>query len=130
MTSKGETAITTACIKHIKNNGGDAWHVHGGMFQRSGEPDICGEIWLSNKAVHLKIEVKTQTGKPSALQKLRIKRYHEFGYGACFVRSVAELEAMLYTWMCNVEDHKETYDYNEITKKWLQPKNSTTTKSK
>ena len=101
MTAKSETAITKSIIKWIMDNGGGAWHVHGGMFQRSGEPDICGEIertWLTNtkRWVHIKWEVKTKVGKPSKLQLLRLDRYVKRGYCSGIVTSIQEAEDLLF----------------------------------
>ena len=121
MTAKAETAITTACIDYIKRNTGDAWHVHGGMFQRSGEPDICGEIILADHPVHLKIEVKTmaKASKPSKLQIHRLLKYHRYGYGAAIVRSVEELQETLMMWHSDVEDKLAFYRWNAITYEWI-----------
>lgn len=96
MAVKEETPITQDCIAWIKDQGGDAWHVHGSALQRSGEPDICGEIpdgvggWL-----HLKIEVKTPTGKPSKLQEYRLAQYAKAGYVTGIVTSVDELKTVV-----------------------------------
>ena len=73
-----ETDITQAIIAHIKKLGGDAYHVHGSSMQRTGEPDIAGWIPdLGGTALH--IEVKTPAGKPTELQAIRLKRYHNSG---------------------------------------------------
>lgn len=102
MTAKSETAITNAIIAWVKENNGDAWHVHGGMYQRSGEPDICGEIQryfnevLDRRWIHIKWEVKTPTGKPSKLQILRLDRYIKRGYCSGIVTSIVECEDLLY----------------------------------
>ena len=105
MTSKPETKITVACIQWIKDVGGDAWHVHGSAMQRAGEPDIDGVLPYSRVVkygaheapqywIHLKIEVKTATGKPSELQIERLRRYSKMGYCAGIVTSVDELKAL------------------------------------
>ncbi len=90
MPPKPETIIVTKIMKWIKAHGGDCFHVHGSLFQRAGEPDICGELPTPNGWIHLKIEVKTTTGKPSPLQEKRIKDYVERGYYAKIVYSYEE----------------------------------------
>lgn len=97
MAEKPETRITEACIDWIKKNGGDAFHVHGSMFQRKGEPDICGELPTADGKswMHLKVEVKTDTGAPETLQMFRLTRYVMRGYCAGIVTSVAELKALV-----------------------------------
>lgn len=93
MATKPETAIATRIIKWIKIRGGDAWSVHGSALQRTGEPDIDG--WLP-KNWHLKLEVKTKTGKPSKIQIHRLRQYHRAGYIAGVVTSVENLEVLVY----------------------------------
>lgn len=90
MPPKAESKIRTKIIDWIKANEGDAWAVHGSMFQRVGEPDIDGWILRGGQYVHLKLEVKTATGKPSKLQELRIKTYAQADYCAGIVRSVED----------------------------------------
>lgn len=95
MAAKAETAITNAIIKWICANDGDAWHVHGSMFQRKGEPDIEGFIHWGGAFRHLKLEVKTATGKPDPLQIYRLKVYSRAGYVAGIVRSVEQTQLLL-----------------------------------
>lgn len=96
MSVKSETKITQACIHYIKSKGGDAWHVHGSMFQRSGEPDIDGWLPYGSHLFHLKVEVKTPIGKPSKLQLERLRVYHRAGYVVGIVTSVEELMDLLF----------------------------------
>jgi len=89
-----ETPITRSIIAVHKNLGGDAFHLHGSILQRGGEPDIagefpmagrCGEVW-----VHTKIEVKTETGEPTARQLYRLNQYWKRGYLVGIVTSAVE----------------------------------------
>ena len=96
MAAKPETKITQACIHYLKSKGGDAWHVHGSMFQRSGEPDIDGWVRWGERIFHVKIEVKTASGIPSELQLARLRVYHRAGYVAGVVTSPEELMDLLY----------------------------------
>lgn len=100
MVTKSETAIVRTLMKHIKSLGGDSYHVHGSQFQRTGEPDISGELplYMGHK-MHLKIEVKTATGKASPLQLYRLKSYRAYGYIAGVVTSVDEFDKL-------VKEHK------------------------
>lgn len=94
---KSETAITRACLKWLKDNGGDGFHVHGSMFQRSGEPDICGEFYSTRLGswLHLKVEVKTPEGHPSQLQLVRMRAYHKRGYVTGIVTSISDLNMLI-----------------------------------
>lgn len=92
MPKKPETLIVERIIRYIKDNGGDAWHVHGGIFQRTGEPDIDG--WLPG-CIHLKIEVKQPGGKPEPLQEYRLRKYRQAGYCAGCVDSVEQFQKLV-----------------------------------
>lgn len=85
-----ETDITQAIIAYIKQQGGDAFHVHGSSVQRAGEPDIDGALFDAkrNVWVHLKIEVKTPIGTPTRLQIFRLQMYWSQGYLVGIVTSV------------------------------------------
>ena len=121
-----ETTIQNAIQDYIKDNGGDVFKVHGSSMQRAGEPDLCGEIPILGEWVHFKIEVKTPTGVPSALQKVRLRRYHMRGYLVGVVTSVADTSRLieaytlfkanngLVTWeavlkLCEIEDTYHIY---------------------
>lgn len=97
---KAETRITQAILAWLVANGGDGYHVHGNAFQRSGEPDIDGHIYdkRDRRWLHLKLEVKTPEGSPSDLQIVRLKAYHQVGYIAGIVTSVADVEALLWVY--------------------------------
>ncbi len=107
MAQKPETVITRAIIESIIAAGGDAFHVHGSMFQRKGEPDICGEIEFRGKLFHLKIEVKTKTGKPDPLQVYRLQRYHLMDYVAGVVRSVEQFNYLLHLHHAYLKEHRQ-----------------------
>lgn len=94
---KPESAITAACIQYLKGAGGDAYHVHGSLYQRAHEPDIDGS-WYSEKHktwLHLKIEVKTELGRPTKAQLHRLREYAKRGYVTAIVHSVEELKEVL-----------------------------------
>lgn len=97
MAQKPETPITNACLAWLVKQGGDGFHVHGSMYQRKGEPDICGEIRYNHHIYHLKVEVKTlaKTSKPDPLQIYRLQQYHKWGYVVGVVRSVEQLENLI-----------------------------------
>lgn len=108
--TKPETRIVQACIKWIKQNGGDAFHVVGGIKQRGGEPDICGEIYSDKlgRWIHLKIEVKTPDGKLSKRQDIRVQHYITCEYCAGVVTSVEDMKTLI-----------RTYEDLEDILKWL-----------
>lgn len=90
----------------LNQNGGDSFHVHGGMFQRRDEPDLCGEIYSPTLGqwIHFKIEVKTPVGKPTPGQLLSLRMYHKRGYLTGIVTSVDELAALVKHW----ENYKQS----------------------
>lgn len=85
-----ETDIVQKIIAYIKLQGGDAFHVHGSIFQRKGEPDISGEIDIWRGWRHLKIEVKRPGEAPTNLQIKRLRHYHKAGYVAGVVTSLED----------------------------------------
>lgn len=90
MAIKPETRRTRDIIEYIKTTlDGDAYHVHGSIMQRSGEPDISGEVCINGVWLHLKLEVKTPSGTPSKLQLERLRRYHRAGYVTGIITSIA-----------------------------------------
>lgn len=96
MTRQNESKYVHAIIAWIKEQGGDAWKVHGSAYQRVGEPDIDG--WIPNPDggfYHLKLEVKTPTGKASDIQKYRIEKYKQAGYVAGIVVTVEDVKKLL-----------------------------------
>ncbi len=97
MTIKPETAIVRACIAWVASCGGRAWHVNGSLLQPTGEPDIDGYIWSLRlqRVLHLKIEIKTPTGKVSPKQALRLLEYTRAGYVTGVATSVREFEQII-----------------------------------
>lgn len=55
--------------------GGFWWKVHGGMFQMTGLPDICGCV----RGLYIAIETKAGNNKLSEVQKTRMKQLREAG---------------------------------------------------
>lgn len=90
-----EAEIARSIISYIVSQGGYAWKVHGSGVQSKGQPDIDGYIPTSVGILHLKIEVKTPTGRPSALQNYMINLYQKAGYVAGIVTSVDELKELI-----------------------------------
>jgi hypothetical protein len=91
MAKKPETALVQACIKWVKAQGGDAYHVHGSAEQRAGEPDIDGAVlWEDGSFSHFKIEAKIHPNTPSKLQLERLRRYSQLGYITGVVYSLDE----------------------------------------
>ena len=67
------------------------WKEHGGMYGTAGIPDIIACI----KGHFFGFEVKTDTGKPTELQKATIRKILKCGGTAAFVRSVDEVRALI-----------------------------------
>lgn len=97
-----ETEITQAIIHHLKVIGGNGYHVHGSSTQRIGEPDISGEYPVHNQDtgettyLHLRLEVKTKTGRPSKMQLYRLGWYVRTGYVAGIVTSVEDMLTLIH----------------------------------
>ena len=64
---------------------------HGGPYGQTGLPDII--VCLSGRFIAL--EVKTETGKTTALQELTLKEIRKAGGIAEVVRSVGEVKALV-----------------------------------
>lgn len=68
-----------------------AWKEHGGMYGTAGIPDIIACVGGRFYA----FEVKTENGKPTALQKAMINKIIFAGGTACVVRSVEDVRAVI-----------------------------------
>ena len=96
---KKETRIVQAILAWMKENGGDGYHVHGSSLQRSGEPDIDGNMpCLLGGFMHIKVEVKTPEAgpTPSKLQAHRLAEYKKRGYVTGCVTSVEEFKLIVH----------------------------------
>ena len=67
------------------------WKEHGGMYGTAGIPDIIACI----DGHFFGFEVKTDKGKPTALQEATIRKILKCGGTAAVVRSVAEVRALI-----------------------------------
>ena len=67
------------------------WKEHGGMYGTAGIPDIIACI----RGHFFGFEVKTDTGKPTELQKATIRKILKCGGTAAIVRSVDEVRALI-----------------------------------
>lgn len=109
MAEKAESRIVESIIAHIRRYGGDAYHVHGSLLQRRGEPDISGEVYLAGKGfMHLKIEVKCPGESPTPLQLHRLEHYASFGYVAFWCNSLEDFKRQLFAWQDNFFEKGET----------------------
>lgn len=95
MTKKPETLLAEKVMAWIKRQAGDSFHVHGSMFQRAGEPDLCGEIPVPFGWMHLKWELKVPGGEPSKLQLITLDKYSKRGYSVGIVTNTSECKALL-----------------------------------
>lgn len=96
MAEKAETRLAQKCIAWVKENGGDAHHVHGSAAQRAGEPDIDGAILLpSGSLIHFKIELKVGDNQPTKLQESRLEKYRRFGYTTGVANSLESFIALV-----------------------------------
>ena len=67
------------------------WKEHGGMYGTAGIPDIIACI----DGRFFGFEVKTETGKPTALQEATLRKINDAGGTSLVVRSVADVKAAL-----------------------------------
>lgn len=67
------------------------WKEHGGMYGTAGIPDIIACVGGRFYA----FEVKTETGKPTDLQKATIRKILKAGGVAVVVRSVDEMRTVI-----------------------------------
>lgn len=67
------------------------WKEHGGMYGTAGIPDII----CCYRGRFYGLEVKTEVGKPTKLQKATIRKINEAGGTAVVVRSVDEVKNIL-----------------------------------
>lgn len=87
-----ESNIVTAIKKYLKTvEGCFFWKEHGGMYGTAGIPDLI----LCYKGKFIGLEVKTDEGKPTALQEATIRKIRACGGVAEIVRSVAEAKAVI-----------------------------------
>lgn len=87
-----ENDIVKAVLKYLKTVPHCfAWKEHGGMYGTAGIPDIIACIDGGFYA----FEVKTDTGKTTALQDATIRKIKNCGGHAYIVRSVDEVKAIL-----------------------------------
>ena len=68
-----------------------AWKTHGGMYGTAGIPDIIACV----NGRFFAFEVKTTSGKATALQKATLQKILASGGTAAVVRSVDEVRAIL-----------------------------------
>ena len=87
-----EADIVRAILKYLKTVPDCfAWKEHGGMWGTAGIPDII--CCIGGKFVAF--EVKTETGKTTALQEATSRKIHGCGGSAQIVRSVSEVRAVI-----------------------------------
>ncbi len=83
-----EADIVQAIRRYLKTVPGCfAWKEHGGMYGTAGIPDIIACI----NGRFYAFEVKTESGKSTALQEAAIRKIQNAGGTAAVVRSVAEV---------------------------------------
>jgi len=87
-----EADIVRKILKFLKTVPGCfAWKEHGGMYGTAGIPDII--CCFNGKFIAF--EVKTETGKATALQEATIRKILDCGGEAQIVRSVDEVRAVI-----------------------------------
>ena len=87
-----ESDIVKAIMKYLKSVPQCfCWKEHGGMYGTAGIPDIIACI----EGHFFGFEVKTDKGKPTALQTVTIRKILAAGGTAAVVRSVDEVRALI-----------------------------------
>ena len=89
-----ETDIVRAILRYLKTvDQCFCWKEHGGMYGTAGIPDII----CCYRGRFYGFEVKTETGKPTELQKATIRKINRAGGTAAIVRSVDDVRRILET---------------------------------
>lgn len=89
-----ETDIVKAILRYLKTvDQCFCWKEHGGMYGTAGIPDII----CCYRGRFYGFEVKTETGRPTELQKATIRKIHRAGGTAAIVRSVDDVRRILET---------------------------------
>lgn len=87
-----ESDIVRAILRYLKTVPDCfCWKEHGGMYGTAGIPDVIACIGGRFFA----FEVKTATGKTTALQESVLRKIQKCGGQAVVVRSVEEVKAVL-----------------------------------
>ena len=87
-----ESSIVKSILTYLKSRpDGFCWKAHGGLYGTAGIPDIIACIG----GKFYGFEVKTERGKPTALQEATIRKINAVGGIAAVVRSVADVKAVL-----------------------------------
>jgi hypothetical protein len=96
VSEKPETKLARACMKWVKSQGGNSFHVHGSSMQRAGEPDIDGAIaWGDGTYTHFKIELKIKPNVADALQLARLQDWADQGYTTGVAYTLAEFQLLI-----------------------------------
>ena len=87
-----ETDIVKAILRYLKTvDQCFCWKEHGGMYGTAGIPDII----CCYRGRFYGFEVKTETGRPTELQKATIRKINRAGGTAAIVRSVDDVRRIL-----------------------------------
>ena len=87
-----ESTIVKSILAYLKSlQKCFAWKEHGGMYGTAGIPDIIACIG----GKFYGFEVKTERGKPTALQTATMRKIRTAGGIAVVVRSVGDVKAVL-----------------------------------
>ena len=87
-----ESDIVQSILRYMKAVPGCfAWKTHGGMYGTAGIPDVIACV----RGRFFAFEVKTASGKATALQETTIRKILAAGGTAAVVRSADEVRAIL-----------------------------------
>lgn len=87
-----ESSIVKSILTYLKSRlDCFCWKTHGGLYGTAGIPDIIACIG----GKFYGFEVKTERGKPTALQEAILRKINAVGGIAAVVRSVADVKAVL-----------------------------------
>lgn len=87
-----ESDVVKAILRYLKSVPGCfAWKEHGGMYGTAGIPDVI----CCYNGRFFGFEVKTDSGKPTELQKATIRKILTAGGTALVVRSADEVRAVI-----------------------------------
>ncbi len=99
MAKTPEGKVVDKIGKFLDKQEGDYYKVHGGMYQRNGEPDLTGSIKWWGVWLHFKFEVKAPKGESTRivepLQIYRLQTWHKCAKVVGVVRSVEDVTKLL-----------------------------------
>lgn len=95
MAKQPESKVVNAITQYVSECGGYSFKIHGGPFQRSGEPDLLGWLPTEDGPIPFAVEVKLPGERPRPLQNYRLRQWAKGGFAAGFATSVEDFQKII-----------------------------------